>query len=211
MGAPRPGPRPVRSRDLTLLGASTPKRPTQGHKMLSRVAENLYWIGRYVERAESLARLLEDAHSMALEGGAGADGTGPLDSTLRMLSAADAFAASNPGFAAGAEYRHAVLCFLTFDRTGAVSIRASVARARENARGTQEAVPGEVWSQLNKLHLFLNSPRARVRFDASPARFLGRIRREAVLFAALADGAMPRTEAYHFLQIGRHLERAWTC
>ena len=61
--------------------------------MLSRVAENLYWISRYVERAEGLTRLLEDAHSMELEGEAQADGSGPLDNVLLMLNAREAFTA----------------------------------------------------------------------------------------------------------------------
>ena len=193
------------------------RRPRDAcHPMLSRVAENLYWISRYVERAEGLARLLEDAHSMELEGAARADGTGPLDNVMRMLKARDAFErfwdAAGPlpgggGDRPAAEKRDAALRFLTFGRASGASIRASVAHARENARGTQEAVTGETWSQLNSLHLFLNSPRAAARFEASPSRFLGRVRRECVLFAALADGTLPRTEAYHFLQIGRHLER----
>lgn len=176
--------------------------------MLSRVAENLYWISRYVERAEGLARLLEDAHSMELEGAARDDGTGPLDNVLLMLNARDPYLRTRDGSAASAaEQRDAVLRFLTFDTAGGASIRDTVARARENARGTQEAVTGEAWSQLNKLYLFLNSPRAAARFAASPARFLDRVRRECVLFAALVDGTLPRTEAYHFLQIGRYLER----
>jgi uncharacterized alpha-E superfamily protein len=174
--------------------------------MLSRVAENLYWISRYVERAEGLARLLEDAHSMALEGEFPPGGPGPFDSVLLMLNAAAPFDRARTADES-ADPRNAVLSFLTFGRTGGISIRESVARARENARGTQEAVTGDVWSQLNKLHLFLNSPRAAARFAASPARFLARVRRECVLFGALVDGAMPRTEAYHFLQIGRNLER----
>ncbi|MBA4062633.1 MAG: alpha-E domain-containing protein [Isosphaera sp.] len=176
--------------------------------MLSRVAENLYWISRYVERAEGLARLLDDAFSMELEEGSRPDGAGPLDNVLLMLSARAAFARSRPPHPDGApDQREAVLRFLTFGRAGGVSIRETVAGARENARGTQETLSGEAWSQLNKLHLFLNSPRAAARFAASPSRFLDRVRRECVLFAALVDGTLPRTEAYHFLQVGRHLER----
>lgn len=181
--------------------------------MLSRVAENLYWISRYVERAEGLARLLEDAHSMALESEARADGAGPLDDVLLMLNAQDDFARfwdaadADHGNDRAAEQRDAVLRFLTFNPASGASIRDTVARARENARGAQEAVTGEAWSQLNKLHLFLSGAGARARLDASPARLLARVRRECVLFAALIDGTLPRTEAYHFLQIGRHLER----
>jgi uncharacterized alpha-E superfamily protein len=185
--------------------------------MLSRVAENLYWISRYVERAEGIARILENAFSMELETGSQAAGVGPLDNVLLMLNAQAAFAKSRNALISstegsfprsGGDYREAIVRFLTFDRGRGLSIRETIGRARENARGTQETVSGEAWSQLNKLFLFLNSARAEDRFNASPTRFLERIRRECVLFAALVDGTLPRAEAYHFLQLGRYLERA---
>lgn len=184
--------------------------------MLSRVAENLYWISRYVERAGSLARLLDDAFSMELEIGTQAPGTGPLDSVLLMLNSQAAFAklrdpigvAPDVGYSRPVgENREAVVRFLMFHRGTGVSILETIAQARENARSTQETVSGEAWSQLNKLHLFLNSPRAEDRFTASPSRFLDRVRRECILFQALVDGTLPRAEAYHFLQLGRYLER----
>jgi uncharacterized alpha-E superfamily protein len=184
--------------------------------MLSRVAENLYWISRYIERAEGLARLLEEAFSMELEMGSQAKGEGPLDNVLLMFNARGAFAqvresedspADSGSSRSSSEHREAIVRYLTLDRGHGVSIRETIAFARENTRGTQERVSGEAWSQVNKLHLFLNSPRAEKRFAASPARFLYRIRRECVLFAALVDDTLPRSEAYHFLQLGRYLER----
>ncbi len=183
--------------------------------MLSRVAENLYWISRYVERAEGLSRLMEDAFCMELEADTHVNDLGPLDNVLQMLSAHKSFqrfesreelSLLGSGYSMG-EQRERVLRFLTFDRTSGVSIRETVARARENARGTQEAVSGEAWSQLNKLYLYLNHPRANERFTASPPSILHWIRRECILFAAIIDGTLPRTEAYHFLQVGRYIER----
>ena len=184
--------------------------------MLSRVAENLYWISRYVERAESIASLLEDAYSMELEAGSQATAKGPLDNVLVMLNAQKLYSefreSSEPTGNAtysysASENREAIVKFMTFNRGGGVSIRETIAYARENARGTQETVTGEAWSQLNKLYLFLNSKKAIKRFEASPTRFLHRIRRECLLFAALVDNTFPRVEAYHFLQLGRYLER----
>jgi uncharacterized alpha-E superfamily protein len=184
--------------------------------MLSRVAENLYWISRYVERAEGMARLLEDAFSKELETGSQNSGTGPLDNILMMFNAQSIFgklreSSEQPLDGSYSrplgENKEGIVRFLTFDRGRGISIRETIAIARENARGTQERVSGEAWSQLNKLYLFLNSQRAETRFSASPARFLHRIRRECVLFAALVDDTLPRSEAYHFLHLGRHLER----
>jgi uncharacterized alpha-E superfamily protein len=167
--------------------------------MLSRVAENLYWISRYVERAEAAARLLDDAYHRELDIGLVGNGTAtrPLAAAARLL-----------GCPAGPTGREALLDCLTFDSAGAHSIRTMIARARENARGSQETLSAEAWSQLNQLHLYLGGPRARERLQSSPFGFFERVRRECLLFAALVEGTLSRGEVYHFLQLGRSLERA---
>ena len=182
--------------------------------MLSRVAENLYWISRYVERAEGLARLLEHAFLLELESGSVAERR-PLHNVLVILNARAEFDKDWLGLQtpdgdvprSAVDERDAILRFLTFHRADGISIRGMIGRARENARGTQETLSGEAWSQLNQLHLYLARSRAEHRFAATPVRFLDRIRRECVLFAALIDGTLPRTEAFHFLRVGRYLER----
>jgi uncharacterized alpha-E superfamily protein len=175
--------------------------------MLSRVAENLYWISRYVERAENVSRLLDVGFHLELDaaglGGVGGD-PAPIESVLAILACREAFQRAH---GEALRDREAVLHFLTFDRQHGHSILAMLARARENARCTQEALSGEAWSQLNKLYLYLNGPKARRRFAASPPRFFDAIKRACILFAGLVDGTLPRTEVYHFLQLGRHLER----
>lgn len=172
--------------------------------LLSRVAENLYWMSRYVERAENLARLLRvgfylelDAAELAREGG-----DGPVDSLLSILGCRDAYAASG-GTGDGAD----VLNFLTFDRQNPQSVLRLVAAARENARGTQETVSAEAWSHVNRLYLYLSGPRAQRRFRSSPARFFDAVKRACILFGGLIDSTLPRTETFHFLQVGRYLER----
>ena len=175
--------------------------------MLSRVAENLYWISRYIERAENVARLLDVGFHLELDasGLAGdVSGQGPIESVLSILACQDAFEKIH-----GREpkQREAVLRFLTFDRQNNHSILTMLYRARENARGTQETLSGEAWSQVNKLYLYLSSPRAQRRFAASPSRFFDGIKRSCILFDALVDGTLPRAECYHFLQVGRYLER----
>ncbi|WP_435007271.1 alpha-E domain-containing protein [Tundrisphaera lichenicola] len=175
--------------------------------MLSRVAENLYWISRYVERAENVARLLDVGFHLELDasGLAGdVSGQAPIESVLTILDCREAFEKTH-----GREVkdREALLRFLTFERQNSHSIMAMLARARENARGTQETLSGEVWSHVNKLYLYVGSPRAQRRFKASPSRFFDGIKRSCILFDGLVDGTLPRTEVFHFLQIGRYLER----
>ena len=175
--------------------------------MLSRVAENLYWISRYIERAENVARLLDVGFHLELDAsGLTGDlsGQGPIESVLTILACREGFM-KNLGD--GRMDREAVLHYLTFDRQNSHSILTMCARARENARGTQETLSGEAWSQVNKLYLYLNSPKARRRFEASPSRFFDGIKRACILFDGLVDGTLPRTEVFHFLQLGRYLER----
>jgi len=174
--------------------------------MLSRVADNLYWMGRYVERAESVARLLDAAFYLELDSAGLAcddDGAGPVEGVLSILGGKSAFLAEHK-----ASDRDAVLRYLTFDRRNPRSIHSMIARARESARGTQEAISAEVWSELNRLHLYLGGPKAQRRFAASPSGFLATIKRECVLWSGLVDGTLARDEVYHFLQAGRYLERA---
>lgn len=175
--------------------------------MLSRVAENLYWISRYVERAENVARLLDEGFHLELDASAldgAADGPGPIESVLNILACREAFERTH-----GVQNRDRtqVLHFLTFDRQNSHSVLAMLGRARENARGSQESLSDEAWSQLNKLYLYLGSTRARKRFAASPLQFYDAIKRACILFDGLVDATLPRTEVYHFLQLGRYLER----
>jgi uncharacterized alpha-E superfamily protein len=172
--------------------------------MLSRVAENLYWISRYVERAENLARLLGVLFHVELDTGLSSEspGSNPLHQVLTMLACRKAFeqryASCN---------RESVLRFLTLDRSGGHSIQAMIARARENARGAQETLSTETWSQLNRLHLFLSSKRARTRYQTSSFWFYDRVKQACILFAGLVDSSLPRMEVFHFLRLGRYLER----
>jgi uncharacterized alpha-E superfamily protein len=173
--------------------------------MLSRVAENLYWIGRYVERAENLARMLDDAFHLELDAAdiVGAQGERPpVESVLTILACRGEFDRAGVGAS-----RTAVLRYLTFDRQHSHSILSMIARARENARGTQETLSSESWSHINRLYLYLSGPRAQRRFQSSPFRFYDSIKRGCILFDGLVDNTLPRTEVFHFLQVGRYLER----
>jgi uncharacterized alpha-E superfamily protein len=184
--------------------------------MLSRVAESLYWMSRYVERAENAARLLDDAFHFELDDGLSDAVGGPIDNILTILScrtefleaAAHSHRPDKDGTALLAvTTRDAVLRYLTFDRAGAHSILAVIALARENARATQEALSAEAWSQVNRLYLYLSGSKAQQRFQASPFRFFDGVKRACVLFAGLVDSTLPHGEVFHFLRLGRYLER----
>jgi uncharacterized alpha-E superfamily protein len=172
--------------------------------MLSRVAENLYWMSRYLERAENVARLLDIGLYLELDAGSRSmdNGSAPVEIALKILACREAFRSSY----LTAE-RTAVLEFLTFDRSNAQSILSMIARARENARGTQETIGVDAWSQVNRLYLYLCGQRARRRFYSGPSGFYTVIKQSCILFDGLIQNTLPRDEVYHFLQLGRYLER----
>ncbi len=173
--------------------------------MLSRVAENLYWISRYLERVESVARLLDDSFQLELDAAglhAAAAGERPVESVLSILGCKEAFLTQHPNGG-----RAEVLKFLTFERDHADSMLSMIGRARENARGTQETLSAEVWGQINRLYLYLCGRQARRRYRTSPSRFFEGIKRSCILYTGLVESTLPRSEVYHFLQFGRYLER----
>lgn len=172
--------------------------------MLSRVAENLFWMSRYLERAENVARLLDIELYLELDAGGrlGESSSSPVEIALNILACHGEFLASH-----GTGDRTAILEFLTFDRGNVQSILSMIARARENARGTQESIGVDAWRQANRLYLYLCSPKARRRFHSSPSSFYTTIKDSCILFDGMIQNTLPRDEVYHFLQLGRFLER----
>ncbi len=175
--------------------------------MLSRVAENLYWMIRNIERAENLARLLGVGFDLELDAAGLArnvQGDGPIERVLTILMARDAYEQVHGPAESKSD---SMLRFLTFETTNAQSIIAMIARARENARSAQESISAEAWSHVNRLYLYLSGARAQRRFEASPVRFFERVKQACILFDGLIDSTLARNEVFHFIQLGRHLER----
>src|SRR5947209_3597103 len=155
--------------------------------MLSRVAENLYWMSRNIERAENLARLLGVGFDLELDAaGLSRDvqGHGPIERVLTILACRDSY---ERAFGPSGRGRDAVLRFLTFEAKHPQSIIAQVVQARENARGAQESISAEAWSHVNRLYLYLSGPKAQRRFEASPVRFYERVKQSCILFDGLID------------------------
>ncbi len=175
--------------------------------MLSRVAENLYWIGRYVERAENVARLLDFAFHMELDAAAFRDqtvATPPSETVLLILGCRNAYIKAQRS---AKPERDGLIRFLSFDPGELHSIRVMLKQARENAKASREVLSGDAWNQLNRLFLGVSGSRARERCDLSPLQFFDQVKRGCILFSGLVDSSLPRAEPFHFLQLGRHLER----
>ena len=165
--------------------------------MLSRIAESLYWVGRYTEHAESAARILDVyAHSL-LEDRLGEEAT-----ACRHLL--EALGAGEYADDIGADVDE-LIAFVVDDARYAGSIVHSMNAAWANARGAREAISSEMWESVNTTHAALAARR-----DASAfARhgLLGWTRDRAAIVAGLADSTMSHDDAWRFLVLGRTLER----
>jgi uncharacterized alpha-E superfamily protein len=168
--------------------------------LLCRVAENIYWMSRYIERALSVGRLIEVTAHLELDAG------GLTEVWSRLLgrgTTLEGLLARNSRSVAASVRFH-----LAFDAENANSVRECVRKAREAARGIRESISSEMWEQVNTLHLALSRPGLESRAEADLAGFFREVREGAVFFEGLAGATMARDEAYHFHRLGMYLERA---
>jgi len=168
--------------------------------LLSRVADSVYWMGRYIERAENVARFIGVNQHLMLDLASGeVDQWQPLvDITGDRQAFLDRY---------GPATEQSVIRFLAFDADSANSILSSVRAARENARSVRETISSEMWEQVNTLYLSVNSAVAELSAESLP-EFFRSVRMACHLFQGIADGTMSHNEAWHFLNLGRDLERA---
>ena len=173
--------------------------------MLSRVANSLYWMSRYIERAENIARIVDVNLQLLLD--------------LRNLNEerlakhwlpivqttgdeAQFFALHKKANA------QSVTEFLVFQMENPNSIMASICQARENARMVRDQITIELWEELNRLYWFVRTPDARQAWKESPSEFFQQIKSSSLLIIGLSYSTLIRNEGWWFAQAGKYLERA---
>tara|TARA_R110002167_G_scaffold308593_2_gene513421 strand:+ start:400 stop:1374 length:975 start_codon:yes stop_codon:yes gene_type:complete len=169
--------------------------------MLSRVAERIYWLGRYLERAENTARLLTVYSNLLLDLPRGAqvgwhtlvEITGTEEDFDERFKETD---------------ERSVNRFLISDAKNYSSIISSISLARENARTTREIIPTEAWEQINNLFLFTRDNMGKATARGSRHQLLQDIIAHCQQITGLLAGAMSHNSGYNFLRIARSLERA---
>lgn len=168
--------------------------------LLSRLAENLFWIGRYVERAENTARLLNVNYSATLEmtGRAREYWTPLLELTGGEGRLREKY---------GRVDARSVSAWLAFDQGNPASIASSVLRARENARGLRDRIPSEMWEALNRTYLNVCFQNEGVIDRDGLFEFCASARDAAQFFFGIAFATLPRDEGWSFLRAGQMLER----
>jgi len=170
--------------------------------MLSRVADSLYWMSRFVERAENVARFIDVNTWLILDLPAGyQEQWSPLIST----TGDDALFAQHYGDAA----KQNVIHFLTFDTRNPNSIMSCVTAARENARLARQYITLEMWEQINRFYLATqNGARLAARGFAPGQDFFSDVTTYSHLFLGTLYATMSHNEGWHFCRLGRLIERA---
>jgi uncharacterized alpha-E superfamily protein len=168
--------------------------------MLSRSADAVNWMARLVERAENVARFVDVNLILTLEL---KDEAGPWEPIVWTTGDQDDFKARY-----GAPTRENVIHFLTFDTKNPNSILSCLFSARENARSIREIISSEMWEHINQSYLAVRDAATQELGVKGTHDLFTRVKRDSHLFCGIMDATMTHGEAWHFGNIGRHLERA---
>ena len=168
--------------------------------MLSRVADSLYWMSRYLERAENTVRQLDVTMSLMLDPG----GDSAETRWQRLLASL--------GKPAGMEWNgdmDAMARKLVFDSLSHVSVTFCINGARENARQVREEISSEQWQRLNRLFHQIHSPHVEAQFTSNINDSLINVVDGIHLFKGVSDTTMIHGQGWQFIRLGRYLERAY--
>ncbi len=169
--------------------------------MLSRVVETIYWMARYIERAEDMARLINVNSNLLLDLPKGiAPGWRPL---VTITGCEEQFNELEDR-----DDQKVILRFLVGDQRNPSSIICSLQQARENARTIRDVIPREAWEQINSIHLYAKENLASGLSQRGRFKYLRNIISHCQLLTGMLAGTMNHDEGYIFLRMGRNLERA---
>ena len=167
--------------------------------MLSRVADSLYWMSRYLERAEHTVRMLDVNMGLMLD----KSSTSAEGRWKRVLAAL-----GNPQGVAWETDYYQLVHTLTFDADVPASVTSCLIEARENARQVRDEITSEQWQQLNRMYHWVIQPHSEFGLNTRLGDFLPAVIDGVHLFQGVTDTTMSHGEEWQFIQMGRYLERA---
>ncbi len=169
--------------------------------MLSRVAESVYWMSRYIERAENVARFIDVNYNLTLGDGS------PLGSQWHPL----VYTTGDEELFRelyGEPTREGVLDFLAYDERNPNSILSCLTRARENARSVRDTIPAPMWEHINTFFKMVKSAAEGGPSRVEPNAFCDAVKQSSHTLIGLTYATMSYGEAWHFTRLGRLMERA---
>jgi uncharacterized alpha-E superfamily protein len=172
----------------------------ENSKMLSRVADSLYWMSRYLERAENTARQLDVTMNLMLD-------TGSTSAETRWMHLLAAL--GNPADLEWNGNLDTMARRVVFDGLNAASVTYCVNASRENARQVREEISTEQWQRLNRLYHQMHSAQVQSQFRSSVGDALTSVIDGIHLFKGVSDTTMIHGQGWQFIRLGRYLERAY--
>lgn len=171
--------------------------------MLSRIADSMYWLSRYMERIDGLLRLSSIHYSLSLDKDVNRNITWkPVLETFALINSAEIDALDND--------TEAVLRMLLMDTSNTNSLKSLINKARENARGVQDHITKEVWEQVNQMYHLVNQPSLSSKLNAYEApEMMEQFKKQSVLYTGITDITMPRGEGWQFMNLGKYMERCF--
>lgn len=169
--------------------------------MLSRVADSIYWMARYIERAENVARFMDVNLNLMLD--ITITSEQQWEPLVTVTGDRKIFAKNYKEAT-----RDIVIQFLTFDSDYPNSIISCLRSARENARAIREVISSEMWECINEFYLLVTSPTAKNEAFLNPSTFFNKVKLSSQRFVGIMEGTMSHGEGWYFSQLGRMIERA---
>jgi len=173
--------------------------------MLSRVADSLYWMSRYVERGENIARILDVNLQLMLD-------LPKLDPAEQKILWEPVLRSTGDHVDFFEYHKEAtsdnVIEFLTLNAKNPNSIINCLTSARENARHVREQISLEMWEEINRTYLWIKSQTLKKIVRQGPYEFFSQVKNASHLFQGITDGTMTHGEDWDFIQVGKYLERA---
>ena len=184
---------------LSRFSAHQPSRP-----MMARDADSMFWMSRYVERAEHVARLLLVNSNQLID-------VGDLAPKLLQQQWHSIMTIMRtdvpPGVDGAKDLGARIAQHMVFNAENPNSVMSCISRARENARGIRENISAEMWEALNTSYWFLRSDDAQVKFDESQDDFYRQVMTSSMLFQGLTDHTLAHDQRWQFAQAAKYIER----
>ncbi|TVR97488.1 MAG: alpha-E domain-containing protein [Rhodospirillales bacterium] len=171
--------------------------------MLGRTANNIYWMARYVERAENMARLLASTYHMSLLPASDRNGIRQWEAPIDIVGGREDFLARHGEVSSGN-----VIHFVALDPENPNSIRSNIRRARENARATRQDLTSEVWECLNQSYIEIENLSYPKVVDQGFPEIFDWVKERSHLFRGAIYGTMRRGQSFTFCRLGTFIERA---